>query len=365
MRIIHITQFLGIGGLEKVLYSLALEQIKLGHIVEVIVYDHDKRWVEKFQNAGITVHDSYQKKSGLDFNTCKYLASKIRGADIVHTHDLNPVIYVIMLKVLNFLQFKKTPTFVHTTHGLGHLDRHPYYKFFEIMLGLMAKKIFAVSPGIEQFYRKLALCQNKKIAFIGNGTSINEKPIITPIAQHRENLCTEFGFDPKKNIGIYVARVLPLKAQHLIMQYYQKMDDQLLIVGPSGDDLYYKSCEQLSIPNKIVMSGAREDIATLLQGCDYFISNSTHEGLPIAVLEAGAQDLPCLVSNIPGHTMFNAENDCVMIFNDLSELGKKISILMENKKKLTSNFRNLIEEKYSSQTMAKNYILHYQGSLKC
>ena len=50
MKIMHICQFLGVGGLEKVLYSLIKEQLKLGHQVEVVVYDHDRVWVDKFKD---------------------------------------------------------------------------------------------------------------------------------------------------------------------------------------------------------------------------------------------------------------------------------------------------------------------------
>lgn len=36
-------------------------------------------------------------------------------------------------------------------------------------------------------------------------------------------------------------------------------------------------------------------------GSDMYVSASTHEGIPVAVLEAMAVETPCLVSDIPGH----------------------------------------------------------------
>ena len=46
MRIIHVAQFLGIGGLEKIVYHIALEQQKRGHHVEIYFYVYDRTGVK-------------------------------------------------------------------------------------------------------------------------------------------------------------------------------------------------------------------------------------------------------------------------------------------------------------------------------
>lgn len=356
MKIMHLCQFLGVGGLEKVLFSLIKEQVNLGHQVEVIVYDHDKRWVEKFRKLGIIVHTDFQKANGYDLKLLKYLKKKIatRKPDIMHTHDLNPVLYLGVLKVFNpFIKI------IHTTHGMEHLETHPKTKFYEVFLGFICNKIIAVSPSFKTYYQKQFLTNKKKVFLVDNGTDIS--PFQKIESDFKKKLFQGIGLDINKPTGIYVARVVPLKAQDQLISEYKNLDHQLLIVGPNGNDQYNAKCESLCTDN-IKMLGSRDDIQELLQSSDYFISSSIHEGLPIAVLEAGAQNIPCLLSNIPGHTSFNAESQCVLIFNKISDLSKKVEEILQQDN-LAQNFNELIHKKYSSMAMAQHYLNIYQDSI--
>ena len=68
-------------------------QLKVGHKVQMIVYDHDRRWVPKFEELGIKVHTSYLKKPGIDLGPLPVIEKLTYDSDIVHPHDLNPAIY--------------------------------------------------------------------------------------------------------------------------------------------------------------------------------------------------------------------------------------------------------------------------------
>lgn len=354
MKIMHICQFLGVGGLEKVLYSLIKEQLILGHQVEVVVYDHDRSWVEKYRNLGITVHTDYDKNPGYDFNLLSYLKLKISGFDIIHTHDLNPILYVGVIKFFN-----SKINLIHTTHGMEHLDTHPKTRLYEIFLGVIADCIIAVAPKFQQYYQTQFLTNKNKVHIISNGTEITASNIITPIKNIRKDVFKEFSLDPSVPTGIYVARVVPLKAQDKIIKVYRASSHQLIIVGPSGNDEYYNQCKE-NISTNIKMTGSRDDITRLLQSCDYYISPSLHEGLPIAVLEAGAQALPCILNNIPGHVTFNTENKCVLIYNNENDLKIKLDEILIKKETLVKQFIKLIKDKYSSHAMARAYISFYE-----
>lgn len=358
MKILHVCQFLGVGGLEKVLYSLIKEQVKLGHVVEVVVYDHDRRWVDKYRNElNIQVHTGYDKKPGYDTGLLSYLALKVKNFDIIHTHDLNPMLYIGVIKLI-----RPRLKIIHTTHGMEHLDTHPKTRVYEVFLGIVSKCIIAVSPKFKTYYQSQLFTNKNKVHLIDNGTEINNEVVISPDQMLRDSVFSEFNLDPAAPTGIYVARVVPLKAQIEIIEHFNKTNQQLLIVGPSGDDSYYKKCENILGPTTVMTNG-RSDITRLLKACDYFISPSLHEGLPIAVLEAGAQGLPCLLYNIPGHTTFNEDKECVLIYNDTNDLNQSIEHVLNNKEELVKNFTDLIKKKYSSQSMAIKYLEYYQEAL--
>lgn len=357
MKIMHVCQFLGVGGLEKVLYSLIKEQLKLGHQVEVIVYDYERTWVKKYQQElDIKVHVDYTKRDGYDIHLLGYLKKKIIGFDIVHTHDLNPMMYLGPLKLLS-----PGLKIVHTTHGMEHLDTQPKTKWYELFLGIMSNCLIAVSPKFKSYYQHQIFTNKNKVHLIDNGTDISDTVTPAPDPITRKNVCQELGLNPNYPIAIYVARVVPLKGQDTIIEFFKSINHQLLVIGPNGNNDYYEKCKQLTNDN-IIMTGKRDDITRLLKASDYFISPSLHEGLPIAVLEAGAQGLPCLLSNIPGHITFNKENECVLIYNNTTELKEKTAEVLTRKKELVIAFTDLIQQKYSSKSMAQNYLQLYKDN---
>lgn len=360
MKIMHICQFLGVGGLEKVLYSLIHEQVKEGHEVEVIVYDHDRRWVEKFEKElNIKIHTDYLKKAGYDFSLLFYLKKKIENQDIIHTHDLNPMLYIGILKF-----FHPGLKIIHTTHGMEHLQTHPKTRLYEVFLGFVSDCIIAVSPKFKEYYQSQFFTKKNKVHLINNGTMIS-KTTSQKDDKIKEQICQEFNLNINLPLAIYIARVVPLKGQKELMISYKQLDHQLLIVGPSGNDDYYKDCAALT-DQKICMTGQRDDVSRLLKGSDYFVSASHHEGLPIAILEAGAQGLPCLLSNISGHRLFNKQTESVLLFYDYDkDIAQKSQLILERGKELSQNFLKLIHEEYSAKAMARKYLSFYKDCLKC
>ena len=56
---------------------------------------------------------------------------------------------------------------------------------------------------------------------------------------------------------------------------------------------------ELNLEGRVRLLGLRDDVPALLTGvCDGFVMPSLHEGLPVALLEAQAAGLPCLVSDV-------------------------------------------------------------------
>ena len=53
----------------------------------------------------------------------------------------------------------------------------------------------------------------------------------------------------------------------------------------------------LGIQNKVIFTGVRSDIPELMQAMDVFLFPSNYEGLPVAIIEAQASGLPCIISD--------------------------------------------------------------------
>jgi glycosyltransferase involved in cell wall biosynthesis len=366
LKILHLAQFLGVGGLEKVLFLLIDEQLKAGHEVELVVYDYEQSWVEYFRSHGIKVDTTFVKGQGYDRKLLKYISKKAKGFDVVHTHDLNPLMYAAPVKFLHTLTGRRFPRLIHTAHGMDHLHKRPITKLYEKLCSYQTDFTIGVSSAVCNYYLGLGVSK-KRVININNGTQVTDVPSLS-ISAAKQKLRSELGLTPDMIVWVSVARIVPLKDQRLICDFARQSPDTFLLVGPSGDEAYWNEL-QSNLPTNVLMLGGRSDISELLMGSDYFISASTHEGIPISVLEAGAIGIPCLLSDISGHKLIQTGNsEAIAMFfktGNIDDLAEKVQALKNNKQlsiSMGSALHRHVKVNFSSNTMFKNYLHVYVGN---
>ncbi|QDK40841.1 hypothetical protein DOM21_05090 [Bacteriovorax stolpii] len=367
MRIVHVAQFLGIGGLEKIVYHLALEQQKRGHTVDIYIYDHERTWVDFFRKSGLNVITPELKKPGYDFSLLKRMDYDFQGYDVIHSHDLNPLMYLGPLRLWKKLTFKKWGKLIHTTHGLDHIDNYPRGKLYQQIFSRFADKMIGVSEKIGLFYTRDIGLAAKKVAVIQNGISTYEGEITPEMrAEKKAWLAARHGLDITRPIILSLSRVVPLKDQKFLIEALKKRPFyQLIVAGPPSEQAYYDELKKMEDQN-IKMVGSQELVADYNMGSDMYVSASTHEGIPVAVLEAMAVETPCLVSKIPGHMTLLKYGDYVELFklhdqddflNKFDEMFARIYQTQKNAQKA----RGLVEDHYSVKTMVNNYFKEYEA----
>ncbi len=367
MRILHVAQFLGIGGLEKIVYHLALEQQKRGHSVAIYIYDYERTWVDFFRKSGLNVITPPLKKSGYDLSLLKRMSHDLEGYDITHSHDLNPLMYLGPLSLWKKITLKKWGKLIHTTHGLDHVDHYPRAKFYQTLFSRLAHKIIGVSEKIGLFYARDIGLSSRKIAVIPNGIATYEGEISSSMRQEKKAwLAKRHGLDDKRPIILSLSRVTPLKDQKFLIEAFkQRPYYQLLIAGPPSDKAYYDELKKLEDQN-IKMIGAQELVVDYNMGSDMYVSASTHEGIPVAVLEAMAVETPCLVSKIPGHMTLLKHGDYIELFklhdtDDFLEKFDEMFARLYQTQKNGQRARTLVEEHYSVKTMVNHYFKEYEA----
>ena len=77
--------------------------------------------------------------------------------------------------------------------------------------------------------------------------------------------------------------------------------DENYILMIVGDGILYNLIQNkivdMQLENNVIMLGNRSDVNDLMQAMDVFIMPSLSEGLPLALIEAQAASLPCIISN--------------------------------------------------------------------
>ena len=76
-------------------------------------------------------------------------------------------------------------------------------------------------------------------------------------------------------------------------------DAMLILVGDGYlmEDIKRK-VEHMGLSASVMFLSERPDVPDLLQSMDIFVFPSVHEGLPVAVIEAQAAGLPCIISDV-------------------------------------------------------------------
>jgi glycosyltransferase involved in cell wall biosynthesis len=367
MKIVHVTQFLGIGGLEKIIYHIIPEQMSLGHEVSLYVYDYDREWVPFFISSGINVITPPTKKPGYDFSVLKRMNKDLFNADVIHTHDLNPLLYLFPRFFLIMLTFMKRPRLIHTTHGLDHINRTPRYKSFEKIIIPFTDKVVGVSEKIGKFYRDELFINPKKVRVIENGVATYKGQITPGLRKEKKQwLCDKHGLDVTRPVFLSLSRVIPLKDQLFLMNAFKERPDyQLIVVGPPSDPAYYESLKK-HVDKNIILAGPQDQVSDYNLGSDVYVSASTHEGIPVAVLEAMAVETPCIVSNIPGHKTLSQFGICVEFF-ELKDQEKFLNLcdkLLTDKELAYNNSKlakKIVEDHYSVTKMVSQYLGEYQA----
>lgn len=355
LKIVHFTQFLGIGGLEKIIFELSLKQIEQGHDVTVVVYDYERSWVDFFKSKGIKVKTSFKKNMGFDPRLIMKFKSYLHEErfDIVQTHDINPLIYLSGVKLLKLLKNQKNFKLIHTTHTLDHIENSKKIEFFEKTISRIADQIVTVSPRIKTFYIKKAFLSPSKVHLIENGISL-KSPCTENMAKIKKLIYEKEKLKADLPLGLCLSRIVPLKDQEFLIKAFLKRPElQLIIVGPPSDKIYFEKLKKLLKDNpsqNVRLLGPRTEVVELNKMTNFYLSASTHEGLPVSVLEAMSLGNPCLVSNISGHKVLNKYEEVVDTYQlgDQKDFLRKLDFLTKNLQKEKYQRGQIIVDKYFS-----------------
>tara|TARA_B110000046_G_scaffold186024_1_gene231532 strand:- start:38738 stop:39877 length:1140 start_codon:yes stop_codon:yes gene_type:complete len=259
--------------------------------------------------------------------------------DILHFHTLPRQL------VIGQLAQKENPRLklVFTDHLL-RISEGQYKKHQRILLTIALKRYYrsyhliAVSKSVYNFIRQNYL-NNKEFELLENSISINDFNRTYPITSDAPN---KF---------IYVSRMNHHKGQNTLIEAWKKINDvnkgKLILIGP--DESNGKFYEMAKEDSSIEFTGSVPNVKDYLNNSTVAIFPSQKEGLPIALLEMMAYELPIICSNIPELTSIISDNKQGLHFmlDDVDDLASKIIFAINNKDKMISmgkNARSKVED---------------------
>lgn len=146
-----------------------------------------------------------------------------------------------------------------------------------------------------------------------------------------------------------------VSAFHLLNREYSNI--RLVLVGPYEhelDPLQPDTLETIRNNPHIITPGFVRDIRPYLKRSHCFVFPSYREGFPNVVLQAGAMNLPCIVTDIPGSNEIITEgfNGLICPKKDTNALYEKMKVMLTDdslRESLTLNARSHIQQLYRQE----------------
>lgn len=325
---------------------------------------------DKFRQLGVEVVRLNKPKWRLSLNKkrlAQELNQQFEGANVVfHAHGYYPALILSKMKEHNT---------VVTVHNICDEDfKNSYGRLMGSLMARQYKRALChlsccvtICQAMQQYYAK----QLPKATFttIYNGVDFKDTECVD-----LDLLRAQLQIKKDTKVFLYPAVISKIKNQIQLIEELKHSalkDVVVLFVGETNDKTLLKRCKDAAAGDvRFRFIGYQMNMSPYWQLCDYMVSSSVSEGLPMAVLEAVLRGKPCLLSNIPPHCeiaarVFDAPQLHLFDLRHQGELAAKIEQLCSS---TTSFNKELIKKRaaayFSSQQMSEGYQQLYRRLLQ-
>ncbi len=263
---------------------------------------------EKLREARLLCHqidfsrDPFQVENIRAYHQLKTLFAK-HHFDIVHCHT--PV-GGTLARLCAAAYRKRGTKVIYTAHGFHFYKGAPiqswliYYPI-EKILSCVTDLLITINK--EDYVLAKKKMYAEKIKYLpGIGVDVKQFCSGTvDISKKRK----EFGLSDSDIILLSVGELSKRKNHEVVIRAIQKLNNpqiKYLLCGCGAlRERLEKISEELGVKEQILFLGYRNDIADICQSADLFVLPSRQEGLPMALMEAIACNLPAACSDIRGN----------------------------------------------------------------
>lgn len=298
---------------------------------------------------------------------------------IVHTHTPKAGIIGMLASYL-----ARVPNRFHTVAGLPLMEakglKKELLKRIEKVTYACATNIYPNSYGLKKYICQNGLCASKKLKVIGNGSSngidVTYYKRKEEIIQKGDQARKQYNISDDVIVFCYVGRLVGDKGINELLKAYDTIKKNnsscvLLLVGPREeklDPLKDETKSYIAKDQSIKEVGYVDDVRPYMAIADIFVFPSYREGFPNVVLQAGAMELPCIVTDINGNNeiIIDGKNGIIVPPKDIEQLSKAMLELMENpskRKRLSSQARKHIVERYQQIYVWNELLKEYKSAI--
>lgn len=326
------------GGVEIVVEELSVRMAQKGHRVEAYnryghhvsgkKYDDEYGWKGRKYYKGVRVRiiPTFQSSSlnAIVYSFLATLRALFTKYDVLHYHAEGPCAMLWIPKMFG----KRV---VVTIHGLdwqrakwGNFASR-VIKFGEKMAARHADEVIVLSRNVQQYFKEE---YGRKVTYIPNG-------INRPERRKADLIREKYGLE-KDGYFLFLARIVPEKGLHYLIEAYQKLDTDKKLVIAGGNSQAVEYMEQIhemaAKDDRILMTDfvQGQTLEELYSNAYAFVLPSDVEGMALSLLEAMSYGNCCLVSDICENTEVVEDQALHFRKGDVKDLREKLQYLLEH-----------------------------------
>ncbi len=366
-HVVHVIGSLRTGGAEKMLVNLLQSVDKTDFRYSVLCLGMEGELASEVRASGVQVK-VYKVRFRNFLRDIRYLASWFRSQNVqvIHSHMYYATLWSHLAGML-----AGVPVRVTTEHG-----KELWKNKLQILVGQWLSgrtyRHIAVSEDIKIIRQTQHGFAPERISVVPNGVPI---PIQSDCASARKRVRQEFELEKNQILVGTVGRVVAAKdylnmvrALELVRQEIPGVHWLQIGDGPLLDQLRQEVAER-GLDSAVTFAGRRSDIPDLLGAMDLWVMSSVREGLPVSLLEAMAERLPIVATDVGGIPDAVTHNKSAWLVpaENSNALGGGIIKILQNPSlatELAVAAYDCVVEKYSIQSVSEKVTEIYREGLE-
>ena len=272
----------------------------------------------------------------------------------------------------------RRPVRIYMCHGLRYQGTQGKLRKLLMMMEKItcrcASHVVSVSKGVADVMVQDGLCPREKMSVVGYGSAGGVDIERYNPTNIESNVRNEINISEDAFVFAFVGRIVKDKGINELVTAFDNINKKypnthLLLVGPVEtiqnpiDESTFRIIEQ----NENIHSvGMQKDVRPYLKASNAFILPSYREGFGMVLIEAGAMGLPCITTDITGcnEIIVPEENGAIIEPQNTGALREEMEKWVSNPdmvKKMASNARKMVSERYDNRIVREQYFEFYKS----
>ncbi len=299
-RVLQVFSCLDRGGAETLIMNIYREIDKTKVQFDFVVHtEKEQAYAKEILDMGGKIYYCPRYKVVNHFKYVKWWKEFFKEHPeykVVHGHMYSTAaIYLKVARKFNKIAIAHSHS---TSSGKGFSAR--VKDFIQYFLRFNADYFFGCSKEAGEWLFGKKVVQSNKYFMLNNAINL-QNFIFTQ--DYREEIRKEFNVSENKKIIGHVGRFCEPKNHDFLIEIFSEIHkkDQDAILMLVGDGELREQIEQkvkeYNLSDCVIFTGVRSDVNKMLSAFDLFLFPSWFEGLPVTVVEAQANGLPCILSD--------------------------------------------------------------------